>query len=56
VAKVERDNLMKKLSIKYPEYGFDKNKGYATKDHLEAVRLNGLTPIHRKSWDLKDKL
>jgi ribonuclease HII len=56
VAKVERDNLMNKLSIKYPEYGFDKNKGYATKDHLEAVRLNGLTPIHRKSWDLKDKL
>lgn len=56
VAKVERDVLMNKISIKYPEYGFDKNKGYATKEHLEAVRLNGLTPIHRKSWNLTDIL
>ena len=56
VAKVERDTIMSKISSKYPEYGFDENKGYATKKHIKAVKVNGLSPFHRKSWNLNDKL
>jgi ribonuclease HII len=50
VAKVERDRYMIKMSKRYPEYGFDKHKGYPTKVHLEALRKYGVTPIHRKSY------
>lgn len=50
LAKVRRDRLMKKYHQKYPQYGFDKNKGYATKHHLEALRKHGLCPLHRKSF------
>jgi len=53
VAKVIRDNLMIKFSKKYPEYSFEKNKGYGTKDHREAISRYGLTNIHRKSFSLK---
>lgn len=50
IAKVERDNYMKKMSEKYPQYLFDKNKGYGTKEHLEAIKAYGLCEIHRKSF------
>ena len=50
IAKVTRDNLMIKLHGKYPEYGFDKNKGYGTKTHIEAIKKYGATPIHRLSF------
>lgn len=50
LAKVERDRLMKKLSEKYPSYGFEKHKGYGTKLHLEAIKRYGLAEIHRKSF------
>jgi len=50
VAKVSRDRLLKKLANKYPLYGFEKNKGYGTKFHLESLRLNGPCPIHRRSF------
>lgn len=50
LAKVERDRLMKKLSIKYPEYGFDKHKGYGTKIHFECIKKYGVCEIHRKSF------
>jgi ribonuclease HII len=50
VAKVIRDRLMKEIHEKYPEYGFDKHKGYGTKLHLEALEKYGPTPIHRKSF------
>ena len=53
VAKVLRDNLMIKYSEKYPEYSFEKNKGYGTKDHREAISKYGLSNIHRKSFSLK---
>ena len=50
VAKVLRDNLMIKFSEKYPEYSFEKNAGYGTKEHLLALKSHGITPIHRKSF------
>jgi ribonuclease HII len=53
VAKVIRDNLMIKFSEKYPEYLFEKNKGYGTKEHREAISKYGLSDIHRKSFSLK---
>lgn len=53
IAKVLRDNLMVKFSEKYPEYSFEKNKGYGTKDHREAISKYGLSNIHRKSFSLK---
>ena len=53
VAKVLRDNLMIKFSEKYPEYSFEKNKGYGTRDHREAISKYGLSNIHRKSFSLK---
>ena len=53
VAKVIRDNIMIKFSEKYPEYSFEKNKGYGTKDHREAISKHGLSKIHRKSFNSK---
>lgn len=53
IAKVYRDKLMKKISCKYPEYGFAKHKGYGTKKHQEAIKQHGLTRIHRKSFNLE---
>ncbi|KYH29902.1 Ribonuclease HII [Clostridium thermopalmarium DSM 5974] len=50
IAKVYRDDLMKEYATMYPEYGFDKNAGYGTKTHIEAIRKFGYTPIHRKSF------
>lgn len=52
IAKVYRDDLMVKLSRKYPEYGFDKHKGYGTKIHRDAIKKHGLSPIHRTSFNL----
>ncbi len=53
VAKVTRDRMMRKLHKKYPQYGFDKHKGYGTKEHFKAIRKHGLSPIHRKSFRIK---
>lgn len=50
IAKVSRDRLLKKLAKKYPQYGFEKNKGYGTKFHLECLKKNGPCPIHRRSF------
>ena len=50
VAKVYRDKLMDGLAVTYPEYGFDKNKGYGTAAHIEAIKAHGLTPEHRRSF------
>jgi ribonuclease HII len=50
VAKVTRDRWMKKLHKKYPNYNFMKNKGYPTKEHLEAIAEYGITRYHRKSY------
>ena len=50
VAKVFRDNLMADYAKIYPEYHFDKNAGYGTKAHLQALTKYGPTPIHRKTF------
>ncbi|MBW1616525.1 MAG: ribonuclease HII [Deltaproteobacteria bacterium] len=50
IAKVTRDRIMAKYHSKYPVYNFDKNKGYPTKKHKEAIARFGYTPIHRKTF------
>ena len=50
LAKVSRDRLMKEMGKKYPEYGFEKHKGYGTKAHYEAIREYGPCPCHRLSF------
>ena len=50
LAKVFRDEKMEYLASIYPDYEFEKNKGYGTKRHLELLRLNGISPIHRRSF------
>lgn len=50
VAKVERDALMLKYHKIYPEYNFAQNKGYATKEHREALGVHGACPVHRQTF------
>ena len=50
IAKVYRDRLMEEYAKKYPEYDFENNVGYGTKKHIEAIKQNGITPIHRLSF------
>ncbi len=50
IAKVTRDRIMLNLSKEFPNYYWEKNKGYGTKQHFEAIRKYGLTPHHRKSF------
>ena len=50
VAKVTRDRIMAQLDRTYPGYGFYKNAGYGTKEHIEAIMKNGVLPCHRKSF------
>ncbi|KFZ26983.1 MAG: Ribonuclease HII [Candidatus Izimaplasma bacterium HR2] len=50
IAKVERDNYMVKMSKKYPEYGFEKHKGYPTKQHVAALNKYGVLDIHRTTY------
>jgi ribonuclease HII len=52
LAKVARDEYISSLSQYYPEFNWDKNKGYGTKDHLEAIKNYGLTPYHRKTYGI----
>lgn len=56
IAKVFRDELMRKASDSYPSYLFAKNKGYGTLEHRKAIKLNGLCEIHRTSFDLNKYL
>jgi len=50
IAKVTRDRLMLEYHNQYPQYNFNKHKGYSTKEHMELIRLYGPCPIHRKSF------
>ena len=50
IAKVTRDNLMLDLHAKYPEYGFDRHKGYPTKAHKQAILKYGPCPVHRRTF------
>jgi ribonuclease HII len=50
VAKVVRDRMMTKLAARYPAYGWERNAGYATREHRDAIVAHGLTPFHRRSF------
>lgn len=50
IAKVTRDRIMVEMAIKYPDYKFEKNKGYGTAEHYEALMKYGPSPIHRLSF------
>jgi ribonuclease HII len=50
LAKVTRDRLMLELHARDPRYGFDRHKGYATRDHLDAVSRFGYSDVHRRSF------
>jgi ribonuclease HII len=50
IAKVTRDRMMLELHARDPRYGFDRHKGYATKDHLDAVSRFGYSDVHRRSF------
>jgi ribonuclease HII len=52
IAKVTRDNLMFKLDKIYPQYKFCQNKGYPTRQHFEALRIYGISPVHRQSFNM----
>lgn len=53
LAKTYRDEMMMQYHERYPDYGWDKNKGYPTSDHRLAIELHGETPLHRKSFNIK---
>ncbi|MDP4161484.1 MAG: ribonuclease HII [Bacillota bacterium] len=50
IAKTARDRFMKDISVNFPAYGFSRNMGYGTKEHLQAIEKHGITPYHRKSF------
>ena len=50
LAKVTRDRIMVQYVEEYPQYGFEKHKGYGTRDHYKAIREYGITPIHRRTF------
>jgi len=50
IAKEHRDALMREAALAHPHYGWDRNKGYGTPDHLAALRTHGPTPLHRRSF------
>lgn len=61
LAKVHRDTYMQKMALAYPQYGFERNMGYPTKEHVKAIEQYGPTPLHRLSflknfsWELMAK-
>jgi ribonuclease HII len=52
LAKTYRDDYMDQLAEEYPQYDWQKNKGYPTKKHRQAIKEYGITPYHRKSYNL----
>lgn len=50
IAKVTRDRIMRQWDEIYPQYGFITHKGYGTKSHIQAIKENGICPLHRKSF------
>ncbi|MCD6150789.1 MAG: ribonuclease HII [Deltaproteobacteria bacterium] len=55
IAKVIRDRIMQFYHLRYPFYGFDRHKGYGTAVHRQALNLYGLSPVHRRSFRLKEQ-
>ena len=54
LAKTYRDDRMKELALKYPQYGWERNMGYPTREHIEAIKQWGYSPYHRKSFHPKE--
>lgn len=54
LAKTWRDEYMRRLALEYPQYGWDRNMGYPTKEHIDAIRNYGYTPYHRMSFHPKE--
>ena len=54
LAKTHRDEKMRALAAEYPAYGWDRNMGYPTPEHIDAIRKYGLTPHHRRSFHVKE--
>ena len=54
LAKTYRDDFMRTIARDYPQYGWDRNMGYPTPEHIEAIRQYGFTPWHRKSFHVKE--
>ena len=54
LAKTHRDEYMRKIAAEYPQYGWDRNMGYPTREHIEAIWRYGYTPYHRKSFHPKE--
>ena len=52
LAKTHRDEIMERLALEYPHYGWDRNKGYPTAAHYDAIEQHGVTPYHRRSFSL----
>lgn len=50
IAKVTRDRLMARLALRYPGYGWERNAGYATRDHVAGLESLGVTPFHRRTY------
>ncbi|MDP4115511.1 MAG: ribonuclease HII [Bacteroidota bacterium] len=50
LAKVTRDRIMKRLSVRFPEYNWEKNKGYGTREHITLIKQYGACCLHRKSF------
>lgn len=50
IAKVTRDRLMAEYDVQYPGYGFSRNAGYGTREHLDGLKKLGITPIHRRTF------
>ena len=50
VAKVTRDRIMRQWDEIYPQYGFERHKGYGTAAHIQAIKENGICPLHRKTF------
>jgi ribonuclease HII len=54
LAKVTRDREMKALAKKYPQYGFEKHKGYGTREHIQALRTHDRCEVHRRTFRIKE--
>lgn len=54
LAKTYRDDFMRKMAKEYPEYGWERNMGYPTKEHIDAIRKYGYTSLHRMSFHPKE--
>ena len=54
LAKTHRDEYMRKIAAEYPQYGWDRNMGYPTPEHIAAIKEHGFTPWHRRSFHPKE--